>query len=379
MPSNISSCSDSFPSTEVFYAEISSDVPIIVLLALACVLTVVICALFIDEHVYLQTVHTNNPLRQRRVVTLLGLYPMISGMALLSLLVPACTQMVDLIASCYLSVCIYMFVSLMVEYFGGDEQIVEALANDKMQMNTPPCCCCCVCLPKITLTKKSLYYIQLLALQVAIVRPLLLFIAAVLWTDGKYVQGEFDPSSASLYIAIISAISTLSSMYGMLVIFRAAKRHMKAQKLGMKFFAIKLPVIILNAQTHVFGLLAKLDVLECIKSRGPKVRASNMNHCVLILEIFLLAVLARHAYRRLEPDSMEDKQYTKNSSQNNDSFQNSDENNIIPHRCTEMPYDSDQTINKKETEVDLGPDLGIIGKYTAHDNITFTKGIEVYL
>ena len=38
--------------------------------------------------------------------------------------------------------------------------------------------------------RKYLSYIKILALQVAIIRPLLLFIAAILWTDGKYVQGE---------------------------------------------------------------------------------------------------------------------------------------------------------------------------------------------
>ena len=86
---------------------------------------------------------------------------------------------------------------------------------------------------------------------------------------------QFDPSTASLYIAILSAISTLSSMYGMLVIFRAAKEYMKPRRLGLKFFAIKLTVIILNIQTQIFGLLAKFDVLPCKLSRGGKIRASS--------------------------------------------------------------------------------------------------------
>ena len=65
----------------------------------------------------------------------------------------ACTVIYFLFHFSYLSVCIHMFVYLMVEYFGGDEKMIAALADDKIRMNTPPCCCCCVCLPRITLTK----------------------------------------------------------------------------------------------------------------------------------------------------------------------------------------------------------------------------------
>ena len=62
--------------TPIFiFSEISSDIPVIVLLALACVLTIVIIGIFLEEHVYLQKVHDNDPIRQRRVITLLGLYP----------------------------------------------------------------------------------------------------------------------------------------------------------------------------------------------------------------------------------------------------------------------------------------------------------------
>ena len=50
-----------------------------------------------------------------------------------------------------------MFVSLMVEYFGGDEKMIAALADDKVRMNMPPFCYC-LCLPRITLTKYTLQY-----------------------------------------------------------------------------------------------------------------------------------------------------------------------------------------------------------------------------
>ena len=59
----------------IYFSELSSDIPTIVFLALACVLTLAILVIFLEEHVYLQKIHMHDPIRQRRVVTLLGLYP----------------------------------------------------------------------------------------------------------------------------------------------------------------------------------------------------------------------------------------------------------------------------------------------------------------
>ena len=48
-----------------------------------------------------------------------------------------------------------------------------------------------------TLYSRSLRVFKLMALQVAVIRPILLFIAAVMWTDGHYnrevVSVEFSP------------------------------------------------------------------------------------------------------------------------------------------------------------------------------------------
>ena len=56
-------------------SEISDDPAFIVLLSLACLLTILVLIVFFDECLYLSRVHTNDSQRQKRVITLLGLYP----------------------------------------------------------------------------------------------------------------------------------------------------------------------------------------------------------------------------------------------------------------------------------------------------------------
>ncbi|XP_053394244.1 organic solute transporter subunit alpha-like [Mercenaria mercenaria] len=295
-------CSDKFPSTDDFYAEISASAATIVLLSLACLLAALCVGNFVEELLFLQRIYYGNEVKVIKLATLLGLYPVTILTSLIALLVPSSTILLDLLASCYLSVCFYTFVTLSINYFGGEEKMLEILANDRVKTSTPPCCCCCCCILKpIKLTRKSLLFFKLCSLQVAVVRPLLLFIAAVLWTDGKYTRG-LGGSTSYLYITIVTVISTLFSMYGTMVIYRASLLHLKQYSLALKYMSFKLLLVISNLQNIVFGILALFDLPECIGTRGPKVRGSYIHHSVLVIETFLLALLARKAYRRDEND-----------------------------------------------------------------------------
>ena len=53
----------------------------------------------------------------------------------------------------YMSICIYMFVTLIFEYFHGKEAMLTTLQDDMCRLNYPPCCCCLICLPRIKLTR----------------------------------------------------------------------------------------------------------------------------------------------------------------------------------------------------------------------------------
>lgn len=297
MTTNLSACSDKFPSTSVFYEAISDDVASIVLLSIACVLAVICIGIFIEELVFLQQVHFGNELKVRKVATILGLYPVTIITSVISLLVPASTLLLDLIASCYLSVCFYTFVTLTIDYFGGEDRMIEIMSDHKVRLSVPPCCCCCCCILKpITLSKRALLVLKLFALQVAVIRPILVFIAAVLWTDGKY-QTSMDGSSSYIYITVITAVSTMFSMYGTVAIVRGCRLHLQQYSLYMKFNSFYLMVVLINIQNLVFGILGSFNIPGCIGSRGSKVRASSMQHAILVMESFLLCLLARKAYR----------------------------------------------------------------------------------
>ncbi|WAR22860.1 OSTA-like protein [Mya arenaria] len=104
----------------------------------------------------------------------------------------------------------------------------------------------------------------------------------------------------------MSTVSTLLSMYGLVVIFRASRTHLSHFSLVLKFVPLQAMLIFDVIQTLVFNVLANNDIPECVGQLGPRVRGTNFNNLLLVLESFLLCLLARRGYRMVPPDHIID-------------------------------------------------------------------------
>ncbi|KAJ8306481.1 hypothetical protein KUTeg_017026 [Tegillarca granosa] len=316
---------------EFCISELADDIPIIILTALSACCTIATICLYTEEVIFL---HKNYKQKTKRtkICCILALYPVVSFT--------------------YLAFCIVQFVGLIFEYFGGDLEMLRDFENDDISFRTPPCCCCCFCLSKVRFTKCTLKVIKVMVLQVAVVRPVVLFIAAVLWTDGRYAPGnEINPKSSTLYINIINVASVLFAMYGKMVTFRATAERLKNFKLGLKFGSLQLGIVVINLQTSVLSIFGKAGLPHCSGIGSSLVRSSHKylivtkkkkpykslsqigvcyslaksisiililmqqlmgvlvvltcictNHFLLTMEMLLIAILARFAYRRVDTD-----------------------------------------------------------------------------
>ncbi|WAR19103.1 OSTA-like protein [Mya arenaria] len=111
-----------------------------------------------------------------------------------------------------------------------------------------------------------------------------------------------DPAKATIYITVITTISTMLSIYGSLVVHRAAAPYLASFNCGIKWTCIQLVVILPNIQGLIFSILVANDLPPCENTRGPLVRGASLNHFLLVVEMFLLTLLARRAYRMDERD-----------------------------------------------------------------------------
>lgn len=292
-------CSDMFPTTDVYFEDLRHNYGEAVLIGICCLLTLILLILYCAQ-LRSRYYKYQDKVKRFKTLTLLGLYPMTSLMSTFALLVPRSTILVDLVASCYLSICIYVFITIIFHYFGGKDPMIEAMDPYKVTIRTPPCCCCCCCLPDLKVNRSNIRRFEILTMQIAVVVPLVLFIKAVLWTDDVNVLEGVNPKNSLFYIILATVISTLFAMYGLVVMVKASEKILKKHRIRMKFIVLQLVLIFTNLQSAIISIFYRFNLPPCRGVIGTKVRGSVIQHMMLVLEMFLLALWASQAYKKSE-------------------------------------------------------------------------------
>lgn len=294
-----------FPVSVVLFSELEKQ-PVILGLTIAagfmCVATVILYFVtlrFLYSHRRLEGIKIN----KYKVIVMLGLYPLVSCVCMLSLLLPRTTMIAELMIAMYMAVCILMFVRMVVDYMGGFKAVCKEMEGEQMSFRTPPCCCCCCCpgVYKQKVNSTNLKRVNLMTLQGAFVRPIITIVALILWADKRYILGEdMSPSAASLYLNLIGAVSSLVAMWAMMVTFRSLRSQLQDYNIGKKFAALQLTIVVVNIQGFLFQILAKYNIPECVRALSSTVRAYRTNYFILIMEMLLLMIFARIAFKRKE-------------------------------------------------------------------------------
>ncbi|XP_045159597.2 organic solute transporter subunit alpha-like [Mercenaria mercenaria] len=292
-------CSEIYPQAPEYY-EAMLQRPIEAGFLCGCILLSLITILVYITEVCSQHYRYKDPGKRLKVLILLGIYPMTSAMAMFALLVPRTTVLADLLATCYLSLCIYVFICILIQYYGNTEAMIETLNPGKISIRTPPCCCCCCCFPTLQVTSRSIRFLKTMIMQTAILQPILLFVKAVIWANDHSSIHETGWMSPFLYLNLLTAVSTLFALYGLMILVTASQKILEKHRIKLKFMMLQFVLIFTNLQTAIFGIFIRFKMPPCEHEYGTRVRASFFNHMIITVEMFILALLARIVYRRSE-------------------------------------------------------------------------------
>ncbi|XP_077978283.1 organic solute transporter subunit alpha-like [Glandiceps talaboti] len=272
----------------------------IIMVSIAVLLTAIVIAIFLDSFVFLTA---QIPLKRRRsrILWIMGIYPVFALSSLMALFIPRASIITSFTASVYLSVTLYQFMLLIFDYFGGFSAMVMMLKGEKMMIGTPPVLIliCCI-LPKVRVTKNSIKWLRRCVLQVAFVRPLVLFISAVMWADnsGLYTVGKFSPRDAFLYLNMMSLVSTVTAFQCIVILFKVTKEPLKNYMIVPKFFSVQLALIFSNLQSVIIGMLIGAGKIPCSSTWSRPMTGQFIQNFALIVEMSLFCVLARASYRK---------------------------------------------------------------------------------
>ncbi|KAM4693019.1 organic solute transporter subunit alpha [Discoglossus pictus] len=215
-----------------------------------------------------------------------------------SLWIPRSAMFVDIGISTYFAVCFYLMLMVMIEGFGGKDALIKKFENTEININTGPCCCCCPCLPLIKLTKKKLNVFIICVFQLSFLKPLFNIIGLILWADGIFSIDDLSAQSIALWMNTTLGFSTIIALWPIGILFRQAKGSLAEQNMGKKFAIFQILLILTQVQNSIFSILASTGVITCVPPYSAKSRSQLMNNHLLIVETFILTVVARLAYRR---------------------------------------------------------------------------------
>lgn len=296
----MSNCSEEFPYTSELYPELRGDAAVIALAVIVLLLLVLTIAIYVEELWFFFRVHPHGPNR-KCVIFILTLFPVVSLCCVLGLFVPRSSLIMDLFASTFRAISIFVFMKILIGYFGEDGKLLAEMELP-VTFRTPPCCCCCVWMKGSILNSKKLKIIKVLCFQLVITRPLTLLILILLWVDNKYKQSdETGPSNPGTWFQVINVISLLLAIWGVISLMGAVGPKLPRNRIRAKFLAVQLAMIFSVAQNTILSLLASRNVIGCVSTRGSMVQAYRYHLALLVLETFLLSLLARFGYRFQDP------------------------------------------------------------------------------
>ncbi|XP_040194143.1 organic solute transporter subunit alpha-like [Rana temporaria] len=224
--------------------------------------------------------------------------PIIATTSLVGMWIPRSTMFTDFTASVFLAVVIHKFQLMLVSECGGRKEFLNKFGLQKLQLNTGPLCCCCVCFPRKDINRITLFILKFGTFQFALLRPFLMFLQVVLWSNGTYIIGESRGESATIYISVVLAVTTLTALWAVGIMFNLVRPHLTDKNIIPKFAAYQFIVILSQLQTSIITILGNVAVITCVPPLSGPSRASYMNQQLMIMEMFLVTVICRMLYRR---------------------------------------------------------------------------------
>ncbi|KAK5577700.1 hypothetical protein RB653_002645 [Dictyostelium firmibasis] len=239
--------------------------------------SIIIAVILILQHF----IHYNKPNHQKYIVRIIMIAPIYAIHSLLSLYFKRqfWALFFDISRDCYEAYVLYCFFKLLICFLGGEEAMKELLNRKDTQPLTWPLGYFFSFTPK-----KSFYRLSLgLILQYAIIKPTLAIVAAILFYNNKYLDGDFSISQGYLWITVINNISVLIALYFLVMFYEVFQNELSPHSPILKFLVIKSVVFFLFWQTVIITVLIWFDAL-------PKSEVYSSEHIGYFINDFLVCI-----------------------------------------------------------------------------------------
>ncbi|KFR14916.1 Organic solute transporter subunit alpha, partial [Opisthocomus hoazin] len=276
------------------------DLPGKFLFAILTLMTLIANLVFIEEAVY---IYRKIPSSKRSVIIWINAAaPVIATTSCIGMWIPRSTMFTDFTAAVFFAIVIHKFLLLMIKECGGQKLLLRRFENDHFKISTGPCCCCCLCLPRVRITRRTLFWLKLGTFQFAFLRPVLMFLSIVLWTNGNYSPYSLSPKGAAIWISCFVGVLTIIALWPVGIMFQQVRTILISKKIVPKFALYQFILILNHLQAAIISIFAMRRIIPCAPPLSSSARGTYITQQLLIMEMFLITVISRMVYRRRYDD-----------------------------------------------------------------------------
>ncbi|XP_063063467.1 organic solute transporter subunit alpha [Engraulis encrasicolus] len=293
-----------------------------ILYALLTFMATVSMLVFLEECVY---IYKKVPANKKSIIIWVnGAAPIIATMSCVGMWIPKATMFTDMTSATYFAIVVFKFLVLMIEECGGDEAFLKQQVKKTFRISTGPCCCCCPCLPRVPVTRRSLFMLKLGSFQFALLKMIFTIISIVLWTNGNYDVADLNITGAAIWINPGVGVLTIIALWPVAIMFMHVRTTLRSLKIIPKYAMYQLVLVLSQLQSAIINILAMNGTIACAPPYSSQARGYLMSQQLLILEMFIITLVTRLLYRRqydplpLTQDGSESERMVSSSPENSD-------------------------------------------------------------
>lgn len=249
-----------------------------ILVALPCTIGAIALALL---HIYRHLLNYTEPTYQRYIVRIIFMVPVYALTSFLSLVFNESSIYFNSIREIYEAWVIYNFLSLCLAWVGGPGAVVLSLSGRILK---PSMCLMTCCFPPIPLDGRFIRRCKQGCLQFVILKPILVAVTFILYSKGRYHDGDFSVDQSYLYITVIYTVSYSMALYALLLFYVACRDLLQPFNPVPKFILIKSVVFLTYWQGVLVFLAAKSRYIK------DKEDAAEFQEFIVCIEMLIAAV-----------------------------------------------------------------------------------------
>uniref|UniRef100_A0A8C2ZVX3 Organic solute transporter subunit alpha-like n=1 Tax=Cyclopterus lumpus TaxID=8103 RepID=A0A8C2ZVX3_CYCLU len=263
------------------------------------VLTLMSCVsllLYLDQCAYIYK-KLSYP-KKTTLIWISGAAPVIATMSCFGMWIPRAVMFTDMTSNCYFAVVVYKVLVLIIEEFGGSNAFLKRFSGKPFIIRTGPCCCYCLCLPRVPMSRRLLFFLKLGVLQYAILKTILSILSIVLWTNGNFDVADVSITGTAIWINPFIGVLTIISLWPVAIIFMNTNSFLRDLNIVPKYALYQLILVLSQLQTSIINILALDGTIACAPPFSSQARGSMLSQQMMIVEMFIITVVNQRLYRR---------------------------------------------------------------------------------